>query len=176
MAVAKLPDKLTLEKAVADVSGPRLFVALDKLDNEENVGVLVRNCAACGVHAVMVGENTADPYLRQAVRSSMGTVFRVPVVRSNSLRESLSILKSQYEFQVIAAHPHVNSLPLYNTQMEKNTCIVFGNEGNGVSQEIIDICDQSVSIPMAAGIDSFNVACASAIMLYEVNRQRACRI
>jgi tRNA G18 (ribose-2'-O)-methylase SpoU len=62
---------------------------------------------------------------------------------------------------------------LYNTDLTKDTCIVLGNEGDGISQNIIDICDYKVSIPMAPGIDSFNVACASAIILYEVNRQRA---
>lgn len=173
MALGKMPETLTLERAVSDSDEPQLVVALDKLDNAENIGVLVRNCAACGVHSVIVGETSADPYLRRAVRNSMGTVFRVPVIRSKSLRESLSILKSKYNFQVIAAHPHADSLPLYSTQMTKNTCIVFGNEGDGVSQDILDVCDHCVSIPMAPGIDSFNVACASAVMLYEVNRQRS---
>ena len=172
MAVGKLPAALTLDEAVADVKEPRLVVALDKLDNSENTGVLVRNCGACGVHALVVGETSADPYLRRAVRNSMGTVFRVPVVKSKSLRESLLTLKTQYGFQIIAAHPRVDSLPLYRAELTKDICIVFGNEGDGVSQEIIDICDYTVSIPMAPGIDSFNVACASAIMLYEANRQR----
>lgn len=173
MAVGKMPGALSLDKAVANAKTPRLMVALDKLDNSENVGVLVRNCAACGVDALIVGETSADPYLRRAVRNSMGTVFRLPVVKSTSLRESLKILKTKFGFQVIAAHPHVDSLPLYGTDLTKDTCVVLGNEGDGISQEILDICDYKVSIPMAAGIDSFNVACASAILLYEVNRQRA---
>lgn len=173
MAVGRMPGTLTLDEAVANVKMPRLIVALDKLDNSENVGVLVRNCAACGVHALIVGETSADPYLRRAVRNSMGTVFRVPVVKSISLRESLVILKVKFGFQIVGAHPHVNSVPLYSTDLSKDTCIVFGNEGDGISQDIIDVCDYKVSIPMAPGIDSFNVGCASAIMLYETNRQRA---
>lgn len=172
MAIGKLPDAITIDKAVTDTLKSHLVVALDRIDNAENVGMLVRNCVACGVHSLIVGETSADPYLRQAVRNSMGTVFGVPVVRSSSLRESLTILKSRYGFQVIAAHPHADSLPLYNIELLKNTCIVFGNEGDGISQNILDICDHIVSIPMAPGVDSFNVACASAIMLYEVNRQR----
>jgi tRNA G18 (ribose-2'-O)-methylase SpoU len=173
MAVGKIPGALTLDEAVADAKAPRLMVAIDRLDNSENVGVLVRNCAACGADALIVGETSADPYLRRAVRNSMGTVFRLPVVKSTSLRESLTILKTKFGFQIIAAHPHIDSLSLYNTDLTKDTCIVLGNEGDGISQNIIDICDYKVSIPMAPGIDSFNVACASAIILYEVNRQRA---
>jgi len=172
MAIGKLPRELTIEEVVSNVKGARLMVALDKLDNAENTGVLVRNCAACGIHGLIVGETSADPYLRRAVRNSMGTVFKVPVVRSNNLRDSLLMLKSRFGFQVIAAHPREDSLPLYYTDLTKDTCIVFGNEGDGVSTEILDVCDRIVSIPMASGIDSFNVACASAIMLYEVNRQR----
>jgi tRNA G18 (ribose-2'-O)-methylase SpoU len=173
MAVGRMPRALLLDEAVMNVSEPRLIVALDKLDNTENVGVLVRNCAACGVHALIVGETSADPYLRRAVRNSMGTVFRVPVVKSTSLRESLEVLKVKFGFQIVAAHPHIDSLPLYSTDLTKDTCVVFGNEGDGISQNIIDVCNYKVTIPMVPGIDSFNVGCASAIMLYEVNRQRA---
>ncbi len=173
MAVAKLPHTVTLDVAVTTPSSTHLIVALDKLDNAENIGVLVRNCAACGVSAILVGETCADPYLRRAVRNSMGTVFRVPIVRTSSLRESLLILRSNYTFQIIAAHPHDPSVSLYQTKFSKNTCIVFGSEGDGISPEILATCDTAVTIPMALSIDSLNVACASAIMLYEVNRQHA---
>ena len=173
MAVGKLPPQLTLAQATAPTPKPKLFVALDKLDNAENVGVLVRNCAACGVDALIVGETSADPYLRRSVRNSMGTVFKLGIVRTDSLQQTLQQLKNDHGFMVVAAHPRITSISLYETTMLQNTCIVFGSEGDGVSQGILDVCNTVVTIPMAAGVDSFNVACASAIMLYEVNRQRA---
>lgn len=172
IAVGRIPPLLSIDEILQNKKSGHLLVALDRLESAENTGVLVRNCAACGVDAIIVGENSADPYLRRAVRNSMGTVFRIPVIKSQSLYETLSILKAKHGFQILAAHPRDNSIPLPETDLIKDTCIVFGNEGEGVSSQIVDVSDYAVKIPMVSGVDSFNVACASAIMLYEVNRQR----
>ncbi len=172
MAVGRVPQLLSVKNLMDLSTEPLLIVALDRLESAENTGVLVRNCAACGVNGLLVGETSADPYLRRAVRNSMGTVFRVPVIKCQSLKESLLYLRQKYKFQVLAAHPRIDSVALNKSDLTKNTVLVFGNEGEGISQSIIDVSDYSITIPMSSGIDSFNVACASAIMLYEANRQR----
>jgi tRNA G18 (ribose-2'-O)-methylase SpoU len=172
MAVGRIPQTASLESVCATSAPSRLFVALDGLTSAENTGVIIRNCAACRVGAVIVGETSADPYLRRAVRNSMGTVFRLQIVRSDNLAFSLKTLREDYGFSVIAAHPRPGSVPLDEIDLTKDSCIVFGHEDDGVSEKIVAACTEVAAIPMAEGIDSFNVACASAIVLYEAFRQR----
>jgi tRNA G18 (ribose-2'-O)-methylase SpoU len=176
MAVGRIPRTFSLASACSASAHSRLFVALDGLTSAENTGVIIRNCAACGVEAVIVGEISADPYLRRAVRNSMGTVFRLQVIRSDDLAVSLKTLREDYGFLVIAAHPRPGSVPIQKIDLTKDCCIVLGHEDLGVSEKIIAACTMAAAIPMAQGIDSFNVACASAIVLYEAQRQRMNRI
>jgi tRNA G18 (ribose-2'-O)-methylase SpoU len=172
MAVARIPHTASLASVCSTSAPPRLFVALDGLTSAENTGVIIRNCAACGVGAIIVGETSADPYLRRAVRNSMGTVFRLQVIRSDDLAVSLKTLHDNFGFSIVAAHPRPGSAALHDIELTKDSCIVFGHEDDGVSERIVAECTSAAAIPMAEGIDSFNVACASAIMLYEAMRQR----
>jgi tRNA G18 (ribose-2'-O)-methylase SpoU len=171
MAVAKLPAQLSLEEVMKTVSTPHLLVALDGLVSAENVGVVVRNCAAFGVDALLVGETSSSPYLRRAVRNSMGTVFQLPIVHVDDLVCTLETLKHSYGTRVVAAHPHEHSF-IHNTSLDGNTCIVVGNEGNGISPKILVSCTDRVAIPMMNETDSLNVGSASAVFLYEARKQR----
>jgi tRNA G18 (ribose-2'-O)-methylase SpoU len=172
MAVAKIPALLTLPQAIAKSHRPALLVAVDGLTNAENLGVLVRNCAAFGVDALLVGETSSSPYLRRAVRNSMGTVFTLPVVRLDNLVETIRDLQSTYHMRVLAAHPHAERGALHEASLSGDCCIVFGSEGEGISEAVRTACDESVVIPMSRDVDSLNVASASAVFLYEVQRQR----
>ena len=163
MAAGLVPQSPELPEAVSIARSPKIFVAVDKLESAENTGVLLRNCAANGVGAIIVGETSADPYLRRAVRNSMGTVFRLPVIYSTDLPQSLCDLRNNYGFSIFAAHPRPGSVPLQSVEFPENCCIVFGNEGRGVSEEVLGVCDEAVNIPMVSGVDSLNVACASAV-------------
>jgi tRNA G18 (ribose-2'-O)-methylase SpoU len=147
-------------------------VAIDGLTNAENLGVLVRNCAAFGVQALLVGETSSSPYLRRAVRNSMGAVFRLPVVHLTSLMSTLTEMRSKHGICAIAAHPQSTSKQLSRAKFVNDCCIVFGSEGEGISQGVLAACDEATVIPMAEGVDSLNVASASAVVLYEAQRQR----
>jgi tRNA G18 (ribose-2'-O)-methylase SpoU len=171
MAVGRIPHPLTLPEALAQSASPRLWVAVDGLTNAENLGVLVRNCAAFGVQALLVGETCASPYLRRAVRNSMGAIFRVPVVESGCLRGSLRDLRAA-GMRCLAAHPRADVRAPGQTDFCGDCCLVFGSEGAGLSPEVLAACDEAVAIPMAADVDSLNVSNAAAVFLYEVNRQR----
>ena len=175
MALANVPSGSTIDEALKISPVPRIFVAVDHLVSAENTGVLIRNCAACGVQVLIVGETSSDPYLRRSVRNSMGTVFRLPVVYAEKLTDTLRDLRSRFGFSIFAAHPRPSSTPLPDADFSFNSCIVFGNEGDGISDAVLAECDKAVAIPMAPGVDSFNVACASAVVLYEVMRQRDSR-
>ena len=170
MAVAKIPTEIQLDKLLEKNTPSLLFVALDNLVNSENVGIIVRNCAAFGVNAIIVGETSSSPYLRRAVRNSMGTVFKLPIIHSKNLAETLSELKTKYNVQIIGAHPHEKQ-SLYTSNFSEKICIVFGNEDEGISENILDICDDYIAIPMMNDVDSLNVACSSAVFLYEIRKQ-----
>jgi tRNA G18 (ribose-2'-O)-methylase SpoU len=172
MALGKIPAQETLSSVLTQSSSPRLFVAMDGLANAENIGVLVRNCTAFGVQAILVGETSSSPYLRRAVRNSMGTVFKMLVVHCMKLAETLTTLQCSHQFKIFAAHPHTEEHSIQRTDFSGNCCLVFGSEGNGVSPQVLSVCDMPVAIPMQSGVDSLNVASASAVFLYEVLRQR----
>jgi tRNA G18 (ribose-2'-O)-methylase SpoU len=163
---------LTVKQVLDKGSRPRLYVAVDGLTSAENTGVLVRNCAACGVGALLAGETSADPWLRRSVRNSMGTIFRLPIVYATHLAAALHDLRTLHGFSILAAHPRPESTRLFDADFSVDTCIVFGSEGRGISEAILEECCSSIAIPMAEGVDSFNVACAGAVVLYEAMRQR----
>ena len=171
LAIGKIPTTLSLTEILARSASPKLFVAADGLSNAENIGVLMRNCLAFGVQALIVGESCSSPYLRRSVRNSMGAVFKLPVLESTGLLQTLRDLRTQ-GVRCIAAHPHTDKKTLSQADFTSDCCLVFGSEGEGISPEVLAACDESVAIPMANEVDSLNVSAAAAAFLYEVNRQR----
>lgn len=173
MAVAKIPEPLSIEDAVEQTLQPYLFVALDGLTNADNIGVIVRNCVAFGVDALIVGETSSSPYLRRAIRQSMGSVFNLPIVATKNLSETLSLLEEKFSTQCLAADAHVNDISIQDANLGKNICIVFGSEGSGIRESVLGVCSKKITIPISEKVDSLNVASASAVFLYEVDKHRA---
>jgi tRNA G18 (ribose-2'-O)-methylase SpoU len=172
LAIGKVPRLPTLEEIVARTSQPRLLAAADALANAENLGALVRNCAALNAQALIVGETSSSPFLRRAVRSSMGTVFELPIVEADSLTQVLRNLR-QRGVRCIAAHPHVDGRTISQVNLAGNCCLVFGSEGHGISPAVLAACDEAAAIPMPPTVDSLNVGSAAAVFLFEANRQRS---
>lgn len=171
LAIGKIPAVVTLETILAGSLRPRLFAAVDGLTSAENIGLLVRNCAAFGAHALIVGETSSSPFLRRAVRNSMGAIFQLPVAETDDLAKALKTLH-QNGVWCVAAHPHTEQKFLSRADFTGDCCLVFGSEGRGVSPAVLAACDEAVAIPMAAGVDSLNVGAAAAVFLYEAARQR----
>ena len=94
LAVGRIPARPSLAEILSRSPVPRLFVAVDGLTSAENLGALVRNCAAFGAHGLIVGETSTSPFLRRAVRNSMGTIFELPAVETSVLAETLRELRS----------------------------------------------------------------------------------
>jgi len=171
LAMGRIPSLATLDAVLQTSPRPFLFAAVDGLTSAENLGVVVRNCAAFGVQALLVGETSNSPFLRRAVRSSMGTIFQLPVVELANLAEALQELRRQH-IRCVAAHPHTDRKLLFQADFASDCCIVFGSEGYGLSPEVLAACHEAVAIPMSAGVDSLNVGSAAAVFLYEAQRQR----
>jgi tRNA G18 (ribose-2'-O)-methylase SpoU len=171
LAVGKVPPLPTLTDVVARSPQPRLLAAADSLSSAENLGALVRNCAAFNAQALIVSETCTSPFLRRAVRSSMGAVFHLPIVESTSLAQALRDLRA-HGIRCVAAHPHAEGRTLAQANLAGDCCIVFGSEGYGISPAVLEACDEWAAIPMPATVDSLNVGSAAAVFLYEANRQR----
>jgi tRNA G18 (ribose-2'-O)-methylase SpoU len=177
MAVAECPPEPSLDELVNRSNGRAaegLYVALDGLVNSENVGVVVRNAAAFEVDGIICGESSSSPYLRRAVRTSMGAVFSMSVFHPPSLGELLTRLREGSGMRVLAADASAGS-SAWETDLRGRLCIVLGNEGEGISPAIREVCDGAVAIPMGGGTDSLNVGSASAALLSEIRRQRTSR-
>jgi tRNA G18 (ribose-2'-O)-methylase SpoU len=198
LSIGRIPPPAQLAEILAKSSmqsspmaatrqAPRLLVAIDGLSNAENLGALIRNCVAFDVQALLVGETCSSPFLRRSVRNSMGAVFQLPVwevkmanaavrVRRDdpapfSLAQTLRDLRAR-GIRCLAAHPRPDGKTLSQADFSGDCCVVFGSEGNGISQAVLEACDECVAIPMANGVDSLNVGGAAAVFLYEANRQR----
>jgi tRNA G18 (ribose-2'-O)-methylase SpoU len=171
MAVGRFPEPVPLETILHQAPRPHLLLALEGLTSAENLGVIVRNAAAFGVHALIVGETCSTPYLRRSVRNSMGAIFKLPVVEPPRLVETLRQLR-QRGVRCIAADGRSKQTTLSRCHLADDCCIVLGSEGYGLSPAVLEVCDEAVAIPMAHDVDSLNVGNAGAIFLYETNRQR----
>jgi tRNA G18 (ribose-2'-O)-methylase SpoU len=171
LAIGRIPSQTTLNQLLERSSRPHLLVVVDGISSAENLGALVRNCMGFRVQALVTSENCCSPFLRRAVRSSMGAIFQLPVVENVSLLATLQELKRR-GIHCVAAHPHVNGRTVAEANFTADCCIVFGSEGSGISPSALAECNDAVAIPMPPTIDSLNVASAAAVFLYEANRQR----
>lgn len=171
MAVGRFPQPRALSEILQRSPRPWLLVALEGLANAENMGVIVRNCAAFGVHVLIAGETCSSPFMRRSVRNSMGAIFKLPVVETPGLLGTLAELRA-LGVQCVAAHGSARGRTLGQAELGGDCCILLGCEGHGLSADAIAACDLAVAIPMANEVDSLNVGNAAAVFLYEACRQR----
>lgn len=171
LAVVRFPEPPPLNQLLASSPKPRLIVALDGLADAENLGVIIRNCVAFGVQLLVSGETSTSPYMRRAVRNSMGTIFKLPVIEPPSLVQMLQELRRR-GVRCVAAHGRSRLKTIGDCDLTGDCCIVLGSEGRGISPAVLEVCDEAVAIPMANEVNSLNVANAGAVFLYEATRQR----
>ena len=146
------------------------IVILDKVMNPTNVGAIIRSAAALGIEAVLLTPGCSDPLYRRAARVSMGTVFQIEwtFLPDDSLDEIKAL-----GFKTVAMALKDNSLSISDSRLtdEKRLAVVMGTEGDGLSAETISDCDFTVKIPMHHGVDSLNVAAASAVAFYQLGNR-----
>ena len=165
----------TLEAVCA---GARRIAVMERVMNPTNVGAIFRSAAALGMDAVLLTPGCSDPLYRRAARVSMGTVFQIPwtfldekicswpeegqkILRKLGFRTAAMALKQD---SVSVDHPALMA--------EERLAIVLGTEGDGLSEKTIADCDYTVMIPMAHGVDSLNVAAASAVAFWELGKRK----
>ena len=145
----------------------RRVAVLEDVQNPTNVGAIFRSAAALGVDAVLLTRKSADPLYRRAVRVSMGNVFLVPWTH---VEDDWSARLHELGFQTAAMALRDDSYSLGDAALPRpeKLAVVLGTEGDGLAQRTIADCDFTVRIPMARGVDSLNVAAASAVAFWEL--------
>ena len=145
----------------------RRVAVLEDVMNPTNVGAIFRSAAALGIDAVMLTSASSDPLYRRSIRVSMGTVFQVPWTYLGE--GGISDLR-RLGFKTAAMALKSDSLPIYDPRLAKidKLAIVLGTEGDGLAAGTIADCDYTVLIPMSHGVDSLNVAAASAVAFYQL--------
>lgn len=142
-------------------------VILEDIVDHTNVGAVFRSAAALGVDAVLITPRCADPLYRRAVRVSMGTVFQVPWTRIDPWPGGLQVLRDNgFTVAAFALTDEATSLDELAADPPERLAVIFGTEGDGLARRTVEGADLVVKIPMAGGVDSLNVAAASAVALW----------
>jgi tRNA G18 (ribose-2'-O)-methylase SpoU len=163
------PPNPALETIIPPPPAPALLTICQQITNAENLGSLIRISAAFGANAIILGERCCDPYFRQCVRVSMGSIFAIPIVRSTNLLSDLDAVKS-HGITRLAAVVGQEAEPLDSIEPISRVAVIFGSEAQGLDPATINRCDRRVTIPMRLGTDSLNVGVAAAVFLYQLTR------
>jgi tRNA G18 (ribose-2'-O)-methylase SpoU len=157
---------------IDDVQDASLVVVLERVSNADNVGGIFRSAAAFGADAVLLGPACADPLYRKAIRTSMGAALRVPFAWLRDWPADLVRLQA-VGFSLLALTPSEPAMPLCDIAPTTRLALLVGHEGDGLSDDARAAADLCARIPMAAGVDSLNVATAASVALYELASQRS---
>lgn len=159
-----------LDKILEDNKGKApLFILLDTLQDPGNLGTIMRTAEGAGVTAVIMNKETVDIYNPKTVRSTMGSIYRVPFIYTD-IKEAITKLKKA-NVTCYAAHLK-GEKTCYEQDYTTATCFFIGNEGNGLSDEIANMADVYIKIPMEGKLESLNAAVSAALLMYETKRQR----
>ena len=142
------------------------IVLLESVRDPSNVGAIIRSAAAIGIDRLILSADCADIYHPRAVRGSMGTVFNQPIDRVSDLAKTIKELRESGR-RVFAAALDERALSLGEFEIRAGDAVVIGNEGHGLSGEVIAACSGSVIIPMSERAESFNAAVAASILMWE---------
>lgn len=167
LCVAKWPEYE--QKTLLDTEKP-LFLLLEDIQDPGNLGTIFRTAEGAGVTAVFMSRGTADIYNPKTIRSTMGSIYRVPFLYVDDLAEIVHNLKKR-EIQVYAAHLQ-DSVDYDKHSYKEGTAFLIGNEGSGLSDSVCQSATGYIKIPMQGQLESLNAAIAASLLVYEAYRQR----
>lgn len=157
-----------LEEIEANARGCYLF--LENIQDPGNLGTMLRTGEGAGITAIIANKTTVDVYNPKTIRSTMGSIYRVPFLVADDFAGTIQRMQHS-GVRFYAAHLKGNQMydvPDYT----EATAFLIGNEGNGLSEEVADLADCYIRIPMEGHVESLNAAIAATILMYEANRQR----
>ena len=163
--IAKINNRSDLDTGLLSLTGDKIF-AVESVRDPGNLGTIIRTAAAFGVDQLWISADCADIYNVRTVRAAMGALFRQKIVRIDNLPGALKLL-SENGRTVYAATLGKEAVLLGDKELKITDCIVVGNEGHGLSEETVKVCDHNILIPMAVGAESLNAAVASSVCMWE---------
>ena len=152
------------------LAGADRVIVLEDVVDHTNVGAVLRSAAALGFQAALLSPRCADPLYRRAVKVSMGAVFALPWTRVEDWSETVQTLSAR-GFTTVALTPALDAVDLAEVDTDRRLAVLVGSEGSGLSTRWQRAADIRVRIPMAAGVDSLNVAAATAVACYALRRR-----
>jgi 23S rRNA (guanosine2251-2'-O)-methyltransferase len=140
------------------------IIALDGVTNPQNLGMIIRSCAAGNVDAILLPTKGAAQISPLVIKASVGTIFKMPVIKTSNLQKTLESFKSDgADVYTLSSHAQAS----YKEQAySSKTIFVLGNESEGVSKAVERVCDQSIAIPMQRGVESLNVAVTASLLAF----------
>ena len=153
-----------------DKDAPSIVVCCVGVCDPENLGGILRNCAAFGVHGVLLADGCADPFSRRVMRVSMATNLALQIVQSDNLQDDLARLRQRHGLELIATVLGKDVRSLDKVEPVDRIALLLGSEGHGLADEVVQVCQQEVTIPIQDDTDSLNVAVASGIFLHYVTQ------
>lgn len=149
-----------------DVAEGENILLLESVRDPGNVGAILRTAAAFSVDRVIIGRDCADIYNSKTLRASMGAVFSMRIDRVESVSDAVRSIRSKGR-RVFAAALDDRAVRLGRERFLPGDCVVIGNEGHGLSRDVLEACDASVYIPMSDGVESLNAAVAASVLMWE---------
>lgn len=154
-------------------AGASRIAVLEDVMNQTNTGAIIRSAAALGFDAVLLTSAGSDPLYRRSVRVSMGNVFKIPWTYIDGKSPDYINYLKNLGFTTVAMALHSNTIDIDNPKLKKvdKIAVILGTEGDGLKDSTIESCDFTVKIPMTNGVDSLNVAAASAVAFWELRKK-----
>ncbi len=162
-------DRYAVEDMIGNGKTP-LIVMLEDIQDPGNLGTVFRTSEGAGVTGIIMSRNTADIYNPKTIRSTMGSIYRVPFMYTEDLCDAADTLKSR-QIKVYAAYL-AGSASYEKCDYRTASAFMIGNEGNGLTREAAEKADVCIRIPMEGKLESLNAAVSASILVYEAHRQR----
>ena len=164
-----VPFEEMVEAALSRKAHP-VFLVLDGISDVRNLGAIARSAECAGVDGIVVPAKGSAAINADAVKTSAGALLRIPTARVANLRTALYYFRDS-EFQIVAVSEKAEDT-MYDVNLRKATVLVMGSEGTGISEPVLNLCTVGARIPMVGETGSLNVSVATAVLLFEVVRQR----
>jgi tRNA G18 (ribose-2'-O)-methylase SpoU len=160
-----------LEAMLSTAARRSLIAVCPNVNDPENIGAIIRLSAGFGLSGVLLGPECADPFSRRVLRVSMGTAFTVPIRETRDLQSDLLQLRDEHQVELATAVLDSAAQPLETATRAERMALLFGNEKHGLDKKWIELCRRKLTIPMAPGADSLNVAVAAGIFFHYFQRR-----
>ena len=171
MALISPIDIINIEQLITQTkeNNNKIYVLLDGITDTRNFGAIIRTCAAFNVDGIIISEDNSAPINSDVIKTSAGGAFKVKIARVKNLKDAIYHLKTE-DISIIGLSEKGEN-KIYECKLNKPLGIVLGSEDRGISRGIINLCDETVNIPIE-NIDSLNVSVAFSVIAYEAKRQR----